>query len=115
MNIARLKYYANNSYEFLSSAIEIIADEKLQRYKIAFIFNCIENSISQCHHHRDTGVSQRHCRFNSESNLTHFSIYTRGLCLQECRLKLVYKLCGCIPHFYPNQSKLFNLIRLMCD
>lgn len=59
---------------------------------------------------RDTTVRQRHCRFVTESNLTHFKIYSRGLCMQECRLNLVYRLCGCIPHFYPNQSCLFNSI-----
>lgn len=59
--------------------------------------------------YRRTSISQRQCRFNSESNLTHYPIYTRGLCLQECRLNMVYKQCGCIPHFYPNRSKLFEL------
>lgn len=53
---------------------------------------------------RDTSVSQRRCRFNSESNLIHYPhTYTRGLCLQECRLELVYQYCRCIPHFYPNR------------
>ncbi|XP_031616801.1 uncharacterized protein LOC116336800 [Contarinia nasturtii] len=52
---------------------------------------------------RSTKIAQRHCRFNSESNLTHYTIYTEQLCVQECRLELVYSLCGCIPHFYPNR------------
>ncbi|KAL9706710.1 hypothetical protein quinque_010228 [Culex quinquefasciatus] len=50
----------------------------------------------------DTSVSQRACRFSFESNLTHYGIYTKGICLQECRLKMAYQHCGCIPHFYPN-------------
>ncbi|XP_037959281.1 uncharacterized protein LOC119688686 [Teleopsis dalmanni] len=53
----------------------------------------------------DTGttINQRQCRFQHETNLTHFPIYTKNLCVQECRLNLVYKICGCIPHFYPNR------------
>lgn len=53
-------------------------------------------------------VDQRKCRFQHESNLTHFPVYTRNICIQECRLNLVYKLCKCIPHFYPNRSKFKN-------
>lgn len=60
-----------------------------------------------------TTVSQRNCRYFTESNLTHFPYYTRNTCTQECRLNLAYKICDCIPHFYPNLSKLslffFNL------
>lgn len=55
-------------------------------------------------------MERRHCRFNSESNLTHYQIYTRGLCLQECRLNLVHKLCHCIPHFYPNRSMIATIL-----
>ncbi|XP_055843183.1 uncharacterized protein LOC129909991 [Episyrphus balteatus] len=55
---------------------------------------------------RSTTVEQRKCRFPHESNLTHFPIYTRNLCYQECRINLAYKLCKCIPHFYPNRGAL---------
>lgn len=64
-----------------------------------------------------TTVSQRNCRYFTESNLTHFPYYTRNTCTQECRLNLAYKICDCIPHFYPNLSKLglifFNLFIYM--
>ncbi|XP_058449237.1 uncharacterized protein LOC131429203 [Malaya genurostris] len=53
----------------------------------------------------DTSVTQRGCRFHFESNLTHYSIYTKEICRQECRLQLAYHSCGCIPHFYPNNIK----------
>lgn len=52
-----------------------------------------------------TTVSQRNCRYFSESNLTHFPYYTRNTCTQECRLDLAYKICDCIPHFYPNRGE----------
>ncbi|XP_046812638.1 uncharacterized protein LOC124421449 [Lucilia cuprina] len=55
----------------------------------------------------ESNVRQRNCRFNHESNLTHFPIYTKNLCMQECRLNLVYKICKCIPHFYPNRCKMY--------
>ncbi|KAL9926475.1 uncharacterized protein ACN2A1_000032 [Glossina fuscipes fuscipes] len=45
-------------------------------------------------------IKRRKCRFQHESNLTHFPIFTRNLCQQECRLSLVFKVCKCIPHFY---------------
>lgn len=81
MNIAKLKYYTNSTYLLKTTVSEIVADHKLIL----------------------TSILQRRCRFNSETNLKHFQIYTEQLCIQECRLELVYKHCGCIPHFYPNQ------------
>ncbi|KAM7352655.1 pickpocket 10 [Cochliomyia hominivorax] len=57
-------------------------------------------------------IRQRNCRFNHESNLTHFPVYTKNLCMQECRLQLVYKVCKCIPHFYPNR---FGSVKRVCD
>ena len=57
------------------------------------------------HNFRGASVEQRKCRFQHESNLTHYHVYTRNICYQECRLNLVYRTCKCIPHFYPNRSK----------
>ncbi|KAH8410577.1 hypothetical protein KR009_003812, partial [Drosophila setifemur] len=48
-------------------------------------------------------VGMRKCRFYHESNLTHFPFYTRNVCQQECRINLAYRICKCIPHFYPNR------------
>ncbi|XP_075153892.1 pickpocket 10 [Haematobia irritans] len=53
----------------------------------------------------DATIRQRNCRFSHESNLPHFPVYTKNICMQECRLQLVYKMCKCIPHFYPNRIK----------
>uniref|UniRef100_A0A1I8PUC6 Uncharacterized protein n=1 Tax=Stomoxys calcitrans TaxID=35570 RepID=A0A1I8PUC6_STOCA len=74
--------YSNTPYKVLVDSVEITTDEGLEI---------------------DTTVDQRKCRFQHESNLTHFPIYTRNLCLQECRLNLVHDICKCIPHFYPNR------------
>lgn len=48
-----------------------------------------------------TSIRQRNCRYPEENNLEYYPVYTETLCLQECRLNLVHRLCGCIPHFYP--------------
>lgn len=84
MNIARSAGYTTEAYEFEAFSIEIITTPDFKS---------------------DTSISQRGCRFHTESNLTHFNVYSKGICLQECRLQLAYKHCGCIPHFYPNNSK----------
>lgn len=84
LNIARSVGYTKEAYEFEAFSIEIITTPDFKS---------------------DTSISQRGCRFHTESNLTHFDVYSKGICLQECRLELAYKHCGCIPHFYPNNSK----------
>ncbi|KAI9583924.1 hypothetical protein GQX74_010259 [Glossina fuscipes] len=57
-------------------------------------------------------IKRRKCRFQHESNLTHFPIFTRNLCQQECRLSLVFKVCKCIPHFY---AKSVSHPKPVCD
>lgn len=109
MNVAKFKFQADNSVQYITSVKEIIDDEHFQRYSSLLLYTSTMFHVIFCNKFiRDTSIAQRRCRFKSESNLTHFPIYTRGLFMQECRLELVYELCGCIPHFYPNRSKLFN-------
>lgn len=84
MNIARSIGYTNEAYEFEAYSVEIITTKDFRE---------------------DTFIQQRGCRFHSESNLTHYKVYSKNLCLSECRLNLVLKRCGCIPYFYPNNGK----------
>uniref|UniRef100_A0A182WGM4 Sodium channel protein Nach n=1 Tax=Anopheles minimus TaxID=112268 RepID=A0A182WGM4_9DIPT len=81
LNIAKYQPLTNEAHEYETFSIEIVTTKDFKE---------------------DTTISQRGCRFHYESNLTHYSIYTKGICLQECRIQLADKLCGCIPHFYPN-------------
>uniref|UniRef100_A0A182M0Y1 Amiloride-sensitive sodium channel n=1 Tax=Anopheles culicifacies TaxID=139723 RepID=A0A182M0Y1_9DIPT len=81
LNIAKYQPLTNEAHEYETFSIEIVTTKDFKE---------------------DTTISQRGCRFHYESNLTHYSIYTKGICLQECRIQLAEKLCGCIPHFYPN-------------
>ncbi|XP_030383987.1 sodium channel protein Nach [Scaptodrosophila lebanonensis] len=59
--------------------------------------------IAEENFEKEATIAQRKCRFYHESNLTHFKFYTRNICQQECRINLAYKICKCIPHFYPNR------------
>lgn len=48
---------------------------------------------------------QRKCKFSDESALDYFpQIYSRDLCLYECRMKKFLDLCKCIPFFYGRKS-----------
>ncbi|XP_033236350.1 uncharacterized protein ppk10 isoform X1 [Drosophila pseudoobscura] len=62
-----------------------------------------EEIIAEENLEKEATIGQRKCRFYHESNLTHFPFYTRNICQQECRINLAYKICKCIPHFYPNR------------
>lgn len=85
MNIARSIGYTNEAYEFEAYSIEIITTKDFRQ---------------------DTFISQRGCRFHSESNLTHYKVYSKLLCQSECRLNIAFSHCGCIPYFYPNNCEL---------
>jgi hypothetical protein len=83
MNIARMVGYTQDAFEFETLSIEIITSKQLKE---------------------DTFISQRGCRFRWESNLTHFKVYSKNLCMSECRIELAYKRCKCIPHFYTHRG-----------
>ncbi|CAH2087093.1 unnamed protein product [Euphydryas editha] len=42
----------------------------------------------------------RKCRFSHEPISNRYPIYSYGHCILECRIKMIQKLCGCVPHFY---------------
>ncbi|XP_058119454.1 uncharacterized protein LOC131284777 [Anopheles ziemanni] len=64
---------------------------------------------------RDLSVRQRQCRFTHEGELLLFSpVYSYNLCRIECRMKLAFKLCGCVPHFYRPIGK-GNFRYRICD
>jgi Amiloride-sensitive sodium channel len=71
MNIARSIAYTSEAYEFEVLSIEIITTKDFRD---------------------DTFISQRGCRFHSESNLTHYKVYSKLLCHSECRLNLALEV-----------------------
>nr|XP_026493431.1 uncharacterized protein LOC113398761 [Vanessa tameamea] len=42
----------------------------------------------------------RKCRFYNEPISNRYPIYSYSHCMLECRVKMIQKLCGCVPHFY---------------
>lgn len=48
----------------------------------------------------DLKISQRKCRFHTESNLRYYPVYTYIMCRVDCRATLAKRLCYCLPHFY---------------
>lgn len=89
MNVARPigNGFTMDAYEFETLSIEIITTNDFRE---------------------DTFISQRGCRFHTESNLTHYPFYSKNLCMSECRLELAYRLCKCIPHVYSNNGEIFS-------
>uniref|UniRef100_A0A1A9UPL1 Uncharacterized protein n=1 Tax=Glossina austeni TaxID=7395 RepID=A0A1A9UPL1_GLOAU len=57
-------------------------------------------------------VKRRKCRFQHENNLTHFPIFTRNLCQQECRLNLVFKIMANTNALVGGTSLLFDMVDL---
>lgn len=64
---------------------------------------------------KNLAISTRQCIFNEEAdkvifqdvkerNLTYIT-YTYHNCLAECRASIVKAKCGCIPYYFPQNSK----------
>lgn len=55
---------------------------------------------------KELKVNQRKCRFSNEAeDMMTVPIYSYGLCLTECRMKLALRACKCVPHFYRRKVK----------
>ncbi|CAH0555414.1 unnamed protein product [Brassicogethes aeneus] len=69
-----------------------------------FKVNTISFSVKQTYTTEDTkqlSVKQRHCAFDKEIPLQFGEGYTYTTCTVQCRINIAFKLCNCIPHFYP--------------
>ncbi|XP_052742628.1 uncharacterized protein LOC112055791 [Bicyclus anynana] len=42
----------------------------------------------------------RKCRFTHEPISERYPVYSYNHCILECRIKMILRLCGCVPHFY---------------
>ncbi|XP_049782021.1 sodium channel protein Nach-like [Schistocerca cancellata] len=53
---------------------------------------------------RQLSIRQRRCVFADEIKLETDSIYTYSACTSQCRMRLAFTLCNCVPTFYrPNK------------
>ncbi|XP_050535606.1 pickpocket protein 28-like isoform X2 [Daktulosphaira vitifoliae] len=62
-------------------------------------------------------LSQRLCLFPDEAKLLTLNLYDYQQCINECRVRIIYNYCKCIPFFYPlslNSSILCNLTHAEC-
>lgn len=57
---------------------------------------------------KNMDLIKRKCTIFSELSSKYFSKYTYTNCLAECRSKIVFNMCGCVPIFLPARSKDFK-------
>lgn len=48
---------------------------------------------------RELSVRQRKCKFFSDGGLKTWPVYSRSMCVTECRMKVIQDHCDCRPHF----------------
>ncbi|XP_060804626.1 sodium channel protein Nach-like [Amyelois transitella] len=58
----------------------------------------------------------RKCRFLDEPISKRYPVYSYNHCLLECRIRMMLKLCRCVPHFYKylSHEEVCDLKRLKC-
>lgn len=57
---------------------------------------------------KEMNIYKRKCVVFSELSSKYFSKYTYTNCLAECRSKIVFSRCGCVPIFLPARSEIVN-------
>lgn len=65
---------------------------------------------------RELSIGERNCYFADEHRLGYFQQYSQLNCLSECRAEMAYRLCGCVPYFYPNNGsyRVCEMSDMMC-
>lgn len=53
---------------------------------------------------RDLNYEERRCKFPNEVKLKRMKRYSYINCMAECRSKIVFERCGCVPLTTPNSG-----------
>lgn len=95
-----MKVYIHNAYDFPDDNAETKAvGGKLE----AFISVNPESTYSTSAVY-NLAPKERQCYFPKEGKTEIMSRYSYINCMAECRSRLIYELCGCIPYQYPNNG-----------
>ncbi|XP_028026586.1 uncharacterized protein LOC114240302 [Bombyx mandarina] len=65
---------------------------------------------------RNVPLHLRKCRFTDEPHSNRYAVYSYNRCIIECRIKMITRLCGCVPHFYKKieNERICSLPELRC-
>ncbi|XP_069360491.1 sodium channel protein Nach-like [Maniola hyperantus] len=65
---------------------------------------------------RNKSLRLRKCRFTHEPISKRYPVYSFNHCILECRIKMILRICGCIPHFYKplNNERVCYISELKC-
>lgn len=97
-----MQLYIHGPYDTFDIASKSLSSE----YKNYQTLEMSALSIYSSKETRTLSIAQRKCRFADESNLLISPIYSYKMCRTECRMKLAFKLCDCVPYFYRPLSKI---------
>ncbi|XP_050350373.1 sodium channel protein Nach-like [Nymphalis io] len=81
---------------------------------ISFGLSVWSSRISDSLHYKSLYL--RKCRFINEPISKRYPIYSYSHCMLECRIKMILKLCGCVPHFYKplDHERICYITELKC-
>lgn len=48
---------------------------------------------------KELRAHQRNCKVYNDDGLKTWPVYTRNMCITECRMKVIQDKCNCRPHF----------------
>lgn len=89
--------------------------DKITDYKYVFpgyvaTFTITPTVIESDESVRSMSVKQRNCYFKNENYLEFNTKYSAENCMAECRMKIILRLCKCIPFYYPHIGKNTNML-----
>ncbi|KAL7020155.1 hypothetical protein ACKWTF_011388 [Chironomus riparius] len=95
--------YYHGPFTLPSNLNKISKDDKDQKSYVTF--DVVPFVIMSQENIKSLYQFQRKCKFPDESTLDYFQqVYSRDLCLYECRMKKFLDLCKCIPFFYKRKN-----------
>lgn len=92
--------HESTNYPEFSKSVDLV--QPGQEAKLAVVPTAIV-STENVH---NMPLNQRYCLFPEEREIAMSDDYSFPNCLSECRAKVIIKICGCIPFYYPTFGKI---------
>lgn len=94
--------HESTNYPEFSKSVDLV--QPGQEVKLAVIPKVIVSTEDV----KNMPLHQRYCLFPNEREISLSDDYSFSNCLSECRAKVIVKICGCIPFYYPTFGKTFQ-------
>lgn len=89
------QFTVSDPFELITYDIPMIRTHSKKIYRNIIFSSQIQTKPNV----QELSVRQRKCKFFDDGGLKTWPVYTKNMCIIECRMKVIQDNCNCRPHF----------------